>query len=189
MDKFLTRKAESLVLPIKEAKIPCGDSENVNKETREASEDPAPPRNLSKRKRPFLFCLDDDHFSYPSSTTLTEEANQCLRQEISGVCKDIDKDDDALSTSGTKQTILPFSKTRFTKRPKKSSPISSDNHKKKAVPTFLDLGQKHFDLRACPKCHMMYAPGNEEDEKMHRSVCARLVDAATKLDTVQSSVP
>ena len=189
MDQFLIRKAETFVLPIKEAKALCSDSEQVHEETREASDDLAPRKNLSKRKRPFLFCLDDDNFSYPSSTTLPEEANQCLRQEISGVCKDTDRDDEALSTSGAKQTVLPFSKTRFSKRSKKSSLIPSGNHKKKVVQTFLDLGQKHFDLRACPKCRMMYAPGNEEDEKMHRSVCARLADAAKKLDTVQSSVP
>jgi hypothetical protein len=41
--------------------------------------------------------------------------------------------------------------------------------------TFLDLGQKNFDLKTCKLCGMMYAPGKIEDEKIHRKVCKSLI--------------
>ena len=40
--------------------------------------------------------------------------------------------------------------------------------------TFLDLGQKNFDLKTCKLCGMMYAPGKREDEKIHAKVCKTL---------------
>ena len=47
--------------------------------------------------------------------------------------------------------------------------------RKKFEQTFLDLGQKNFDLKTCKLCGMMYAPGKIEDEKIHRKVCKSLI--------------
>ena len=49
--------------------------------------------------------------------------------------------------------------------------------------TFLDLGQKNFDLKTCKLCGMMYAPGKIEDEKIHRKVCKSIIKSNNKKNT------
>ena len=39
--------------------------------------------------------------------------------------------------------------------------------------SFLDLGQRNFHLVKCPVCSMVYAPGQPEDEALHRQFHGR----------------
>ena len=58
---------------------------------------------------------------------------------------------------------------------KRTKPLKLSVPKKSRLEqTFLDLGQKNFDLKTCKLCGMMYAPGKEEDEKIHSKVCKTL---------------
>ena len=44
--------------------------------------------------------------------------------------------------------------------------------KKRQIQSFLDVGQKEFDKRTCPKCGMVYSFGHVEDEKDHQRYCS-----------------
>ena len=58
---------------------------------------------------------------------------------------------------------------------KRAKPLKRSVPKKSRLEqTFLDLGQKNFDLKTCKLCGMMYAPGKREDEKIHSKVCKTL---------------
>eukprot|EP00877_Chromochloris_zofingiensis_P003778 jgi/Chrzof1/13400/Cz07g31180.t1 len=69
------------------------------------------------------------------------------------------------------QTQQPFKATQPSSNRKPrvyGTPVSS-TCSKKSVQLFLDLGQKDFSSSKCSVCGMVYAKGQDEDEKLHKS--------------------
>ena len=148
-----------------------------------------------RRGQRFAFFEEDD-FSLEEAGTdgrvdgndeKESHINKLFKRKATGICTFVDEE----RRKRRKQTnLLSFAtsikikkkdicnntpKTESVRRGNKVG--RSGKQKGTAIQTFLDLGQKGFDLTTCPICKMMYTPGI--DEKTHKAVCASLKKASS----------
>ena len=139
-----------------------------------------------RRRQKFSFVEDEDLSQDCIAVARKEDSgsdlSKILKRKSTGVCTYLDqahrkrqKQTNLLSfatsiTVKKKSMRKDTPKTKDAKRGRK--PNRREVRKGAFVQTYLDLGQRGFDLTECPICTMMYTPGIEEDERRHKTLCA-----------------
>jgi N-acetyltransferase len=86
----------------------------------------------------------------------------------------------SVPTPATNSNMATSISTSMASRQKiKLTKNSKQTKKPKLQQLFLDFGQKSFSSITCKICHMLYAPGREEDEAAHRSFHRRFLQPVT----------
>eukprot|EP01028_Stygiella_incarcerata_P006073 TRINITY_DN2488_c0_g2_i1.p1 TRINITY_DN2488_c0_g2~~TRINITY_DN2488_c0_g2_i1.p1 ORF type:complete len:314 (+),score=89.69 TRINITY_DN2488_c0_g2_i1:57-944(+) len=94
-----------------------------------------------------------DHFLLPRSASKIRSSSQ------------------ASSSSSTFVAAPSSARTKTRLHPKDGHLASPFPKTKRRKQLFLDFGQKDF-TKCCPICGMVYSPGEEEDESVHKQYCA-----------------